>query len=646
MAQIVIGIAVLLIIIFGCYLFYRKRKKQTADTQVYTKPTMDMVLKRIKDELANITKETDMILTSDINYETIVRNKKRVDKNDRESVYGIPSAVEFMTGFCRTIIEEMFPTKEKILEVWDFENTQFMEPQLRWEILIYKLNKICGSNTIRYLEDNYKISELQEKKNYEYVNGEKVSTGTFKIREFDTIKLKYIFDREVVDKAYEDGSIMSYAECLDVFARIAFSMLRGNEEIDTLTHQTKDGFHFGASGSIRYKIEGKFDAPYKTTNSVWVQIDAKWVLFSFIDFKTVEKMKKIINQRVSYGSSATMTEKKPYKVCDGPDGSRRVAIRPGAGETWFYTERSFTLSVYKMRALLDKPYVSNWELPATLIMYLMKAEETTAFTGQQNTGKTSIMKGAVEFVEDKNIRVLEMAFELALRELYPWKDVFTVKPTEYVSSAQLQDLLKKTDSWMSMVGEVAEDIVAARMIQFCLIASAFTVFSHHGLDDIGLINGLTNSLVASGEYKDHRVAKSTVLDAIKNNVHLAFTDNKERVIEYISQIIKEDEVTSYPEIEELLVKARAALNEQNPNVLAECMIAYTMLTREYYTRTTDRVTFTSRKIIVFNKQTGAYEPNEWYTPEAFERICKKLNDEDRAGFIKFYKENWKKRGAA
>ena len=29
----------------------------------------------------------------------------------------------------------------------------------------------------------------------------------------------------------------------------------------------------------------------------------------------------------------------------------------------------------------------------------MKAEETTAFTGQQNTGKTTMMKSAIEYVD-------------------------------------------------------------------------------------------------------------------------------------------------------------------------------------------------------------------------------------------------------
>ena len=128
-----------------------------------------------------------------------------------------------------------------------------------------------------------------------------------------------------------------------------------------------------------------------------------------------------------------------------------------------------------------------------------------------------------------------------------------------------------------MVGEVAEDIVAARMIQFCLIASAFTIFSHHAKTDEDLINGLANSLVACGEYENHDVAMSTVLDAIKHNVHLDFKKDQ-RAIAFISEIVKLDEIAPYQEIRECKDATTA-------------LVQLTQLQREFYTRTTDRVRF-------------------------------------------------------
>jgi pilus assembly protein CpaF len=256
----------------------------------------------------------------------------------------------------------------------------------------------------------------------------------------------------------------------------------------------------------------------------------------------------------------------------------------------------------------------------------MRSGQTTGFTGQQNTGKTTMMKAAIEFVINLNIRVLEMSFELALREIYPSKNIFTVKPTDYITSSEIQDTLKKTDGWLSMVGEVAEDIVAARMIQFSLVGSDFTMFSHHGKDDDGLINGLANSLVASGEYENHEVAISTVLDAVKNNVHLAFIKG-ERVIEYISEIVKEDEIAPYPDI----------FSTDN---MTEALMQLVAIQKEYYTRRTDRVRFTSRQIIRFNQNTMSYEPGEWYTPETFKKMLNKMTRADQEAFIAFKNEYW------
>lgn len=519
MVQVILGVVVLIILGIGTYVIFKKRANEIPESSDYGKKTLEYLLRVVKNEIADAVKDNEVIMTSDANYEAVYRNKRRLADADRDSYYGIPSAVKVIKAFIRDVIQRELPTREDCLEVINFDDYLNLESQYKWELLLLRLQPVCGNKVIRYLEDNYSISALRVVDN---------GYSDKPIREFDYKLLDFIFTAEVVAKTPEGEQVVSYAEMLDVIAQVEFSNYRGFKMLDSLMRLEFDGLNFGSSGSIRYEIDGDFDIPYKTTNSVWVQIDAKWVLFSFIDFFNVNKMKTIINQLVSYGSSPPMAEKSPYKVTDGYDGSRRVAVRPPAGETWFFSCRKFTLSIYTMEALLNKVYVKNWELPAKLIYFLMKAEQTCPFTGQQNTGKTTLMKAAVEYIDDKNIRILEMSFELALREIYKCKNVLTVKPTDYVSSSQLQDLLKKTDSWVSMVGEVAEDIVAARMIQFCLVGSAFTIFSHHGKDDWGLINGLTNSLVASGEYHDHTVAMSTVLDAIKHNVHLGFTERRER----------------------------------------------------------------------------------------------------------------------
>lgn len=642
MVQIILGLITLGVLGAGTFFLYRMRKNERPDLDYVDRKSIDSLLGIVKREMAELIKDDDMIITNDIHFEAISRNRRRIETALTECIHGIKNAKRIVIAQIREIVERELPKERDVYDVIDFREMEFLEPYYKWEILIYKLKKrIPSGKVMHYLQDTYGI--VNERKVVDPIassNGD--DTHIVKRRLFDSLMLDQIFRKEITEP-------LTYNEMLDIISIVIFAKYKGVDVVDTLRELDVDGFHFGTSGSIRYKIDGNFEAPYRTENSIWVQINAMWCHFSFLDFYRESVMKRVVNQLVSWGNTAPMTEKSPYKVNDDAEGNRVTAIRPSSGECWACFVRKFSAGIYKVPLLLNKKtqevvseidghvikpaeeILHNWELPDRLIYFLMQAEETTPFTGQQNTGKTSMMKAGIDYTKPCNIRILEMSFELALREIYSDRDVFTCKPTDYVTSSQLQDLLKKTDGYMSMVGEVAEDIVAARMIQFCLIASAFTMFSHHGKDDPGLINGLTNSLVASGEYKNHEVARSTVLDAIKHNVHLDFKGGQ-RVISYISEIVKLDEIAPYPTLSKC------------DNVV-DAIEQLTKIQREYYTRRTDRVTFESRKIIVFNEETMTYEPNQWYTPETFKRMCSKMTPEVRKEFIAFYNKYWRNKAS-
>lgn len=604
---------------------YRARKNERPSAEYSSRVTIENLGELVSQELAELVRDDDLIVTNDKHFEALSYKKRTLAKALDECVYGVEKAKNVVLSHIRYIVERELPKEEDCLEVVEFNDMFYMDPNIQWEVLIYMVKKHHKSNPMAYLCDKYDLATEREIPN-------ELTGGTNMRCLFDAAFLSEVLEKEL------DGHVLTYNEMLDIITILVYRNRYGFGVVDTLRGLDVDGFNFGTSGSVRYVIDGTYNVPYRTTNSIWVQLKAKWIHFSFLDFMKEEEMKRIVNQLVAWGTTAPMTEKSPYKVNDGYDGARVTAIRPPAGECWACFVRKFSAGLYVKEKLLNKPHIKNWELPSTLMYYLMRGEQTTAFTGQQNTGKTSMMKAAMADVAMVNIRILEMSFELAIRELYPWKNVLTVKPTDYVSAANLQDLLKKTDGYLSMVGEVAEDIVAARMIQFCLIASAFTIFSHHAKTDADLINGLANSLVACGEYENHDVALSTVLDAIKNNVHLDFVKG-ERVVAFISEIVKLNEIEPYPDIPTLWNKVR----DENPtvgddNALATLVVAE--LNKEYYTRTTDRVRFTSRHIIEFNPETMTYEAKEGYTPEALRRILSKLKGGDRKNFIEWYRRNW------
>lgn len=625
MVQIVLTGVVLLVIALIVFLLYRARANERPSAEYQSCNTIEALGELVSQELAEAVRDDDLLITSDLHFQAVAHRKRSLAKALDECVYGVEKAKNIVLSSIREIVERELPEPEDCLEVVDFKDIYYTDYDIQWELLIYLVKKHHKAHPMEYLCEKYNLATERDVPN-------EITGGT---------NSRCLFDAEFLGRVLEDElgyRELEYNEMLDIITILVYRSRYGYGVVDTLRALDIDGFNFGTSGSVRYIIDGTYNVPYRTTNSVWVQLKAKWIHFSFLDFKSIEEMKRVVNQLVAWGTTAPMTEKSPYKVNDAHDGARVTAIRPPAGECWACFVRKFSSGLYVKEKLLNKPMIKNWELPSTLMYYLMRGEQTTAFTGQQNTGKTSMMKAAMADVAMVNIRILEMSFELAIRELYPWKNVITVKPTDYVTSANLQDLLKKTDGYLSMVGEVAEDIVAARMIQFCLIASAFTIFSHHAKTDADLINGLTNSLVACGEYENHDVAMSTVLDAIKNNVHLDFVKG-ERVIAFISEIVKLNEIEPYPDVPALWDKVkREAPAGTSDQALATLVL--TEMNKEYYTRTTDRVRFASRHIIEFNPETMTYEAKEGYTPEALRRICSKLKGDDRKNFIAWYRANW------
>ena len=613
MVQIILALVAVAVLGAVTYFIYRARKNERPSVEYTNRVTIEALGELVSQELSELVRDDDLMLTSDKHFEALSYKKRTLAKALDECIYGVEKSKNVVLSHIRWIIERELPEVQDCLEVVDFNDLYYIDPNIQWEVLIYMVKKKHKNDCMNYLCEKYELSVEKDVPN-------EITGGTNKRCLFDSNFLVEVLEKEM------GKATLDYNDMLNIITILVYRSRYGFGVVDTLRGLDIDGFNFGTSGSIRYVIDGMYNVPYRTTNSVWVQLKAKWIHFSFLDFGKEEEMKRVINQLVTWGTTAPMTEKTPYKVNDAYDGARVTAVRPGAGECWACFVRKFSSGLYSKEKLLNKKTVHNWELVSDLIYYLMRAEQTVPFTGQQNTGKTYMMKAAMADITMVNIRILEMSFELAIRELYPWKNVVTVKPTDYVTSSQLQDLLKKTDGYLSMVGEVAEDIVAARMIQFCLIASAFTIFSHHAKTDVDLVNGLANSLVACGEYENHDVAMSTVLDAIKHNVHLDFVKG-ERVVEHISEIVKLNEIEPYPEL------SKSGSVEEALDQLAK-------IQREYYTRSTDRVRFSSREIIKFNPETMTYEAKDGYTPGMLRNICNKLKGEDRKNFIEFYKKNW------
>ena len=235
---------------------------------------------------------------------------------------------------------------------------------------------------------------------------------------------------------------------------------------------------------------------------------------------------------------------------------------------------------------------------------IMDAINTIAVTGRRGSGKTTLMKAIMGYLPaDWNIRVLETAPELYLRETYPNREIYSVQETQYTSMEEFQDAYKKADSTVTVIGEVATDPVAARMIQLAMTGSLMTIFSHHANTAKDLVLTLRNSLVNAGGFSNMTTAERQVTDALKINIHLGFEDGK-RFIKRITEIRQFDEGIPYPD------------------------------------RQTDRISFSTHDILRYNKDTDTYEIGEAFSPYMYNRLYEAMPVADKTGFKEFMSYYW------
>lgn len=608
MANIALGLLFILIVITITVRFYLKRKKQTVFGKGYVINTFEELVTIVLRDFTEIIKPDRGLMKTSIEYEASLRNKSRIAQAARKCVYGEENARRTIIKVFHDIIASHLLTLESCYSIFNFEDLETLPPEIKFEILLYCLAPQYGKNAVKFLNDKYKWSSPRY-----------IAQSGLERREVDYALVDTMFKEQM---PYDS---LSYEQCIDVISILVYQNSKGYGKIDTLMQQNIDGLELGTVGAIRYRLLNA-NPDYVTERSCSIQLDAQWIHLSFINFGTVDEIKRLVLNVSNTEGSEALTIKRPTKVVDMYNGSRVTCIRPNVGATWGLFVRSFSAGVISVKKWLDKPEVKNWEIVDKLLFYLCQCTENTAVTGQQNTGKTTLMKGLIGYYPYFNIRVIEMSFELQLNEIYPDRNIFCTRNDEFTSATEVQDILKKTDGYLSMAGEIATNEVAANAMQFGLVASQATMFSHHGKDYMGLIEGLTNALLSSGQFNDRDSAQGLVLDVVKHNVHCDF-HKKLRVVDYIEEIVKGETIVPYQDIK-VSSDVVSAIDQS------------TALNREFYQRTTDRVRYTSRKIIRFNHETNTYEPYEWYTPERFAIMLDKMPDEHKAGFIQFYKDNW------
>lgn len=629
--QLLLSFLTLTILAIVTILAYNKRRFTRLEREHKEKMTLDSLLNEIKQDLVDMLKDDAIYGKSGEEWERMYRRQKRISKAMKDCVYGIEKDKIIVKDLIKGCIQSKLTTDEEIDTVIDLNNPN-IDPMIKWEIMAYYLRKDpkIGKGVIKYLFSKYHIDKVK----YE-IEDKHVPHYLWK-----TSELLTMYNNEIVPR----GPI-PYLDKLEIISTLLYEKYKGFGCIDTIRDMQIDGLNFGTSGSVLADILSKGRDVPKATASVWIYYSGKYIHAEFFDFRSEHEMRRVVQLICRYGNPGPLTEKRGYLVNNMYDQSRVLAVRPPVAECWAVFIRKFDLGgEMNLNKLIDplvmdpmtkKPMLDengqpkhkykNAQVPYKTIQYLMMGQVTCGFTGRQGSGKTTMMKYALGSADGRlTLRILEMTAELYLREVFYDRNILSLQETQWCTPAELQDALKKSDAAISIVGEVATDAVAARMIQMGQVASIFTIFSHHANRTEDLVQALTNSIVASSHgAATPDTVEPQVIDVIKIDVHLDYDVGGNRYIERITEIVRTENVKKYSHVD-----------KKNP--------LYSMAENQktYYEKTTDARRFVTRNILHFDTNTWTYVTDQFFSDALTNHILSRLPKEYIDEFIAFAEKYW------
>jgi pilus assembly protein CpaF len=612
---ILASVLAIVLIVFILYVRAKAKKQVVIEEDL---SSFDEVLDALKIYIVNLTKEDSIAsLDSDDDLKRLAKRKAQRKEALKNSVYGLDGAKLMVKEMIHLFLEDHMKP-EKIRQIIGLDRESEPNTNTMFEIIMYEYKKLYGRDALTkwILENGY------ERERPAVGIGRENDTAYY-ITKADLEESYFVLDYHLTD-----------AEVTDIFTTLLYQAYKGFGCIDTLAEMNVNGYNVGVSGSVMDAVNvnssqsGKenTEASSESTNALWLYFKGSYIHLQFLDFGSEDEIRRIIQLLIRWNSPGPLSAKRGYLVNTMHDKSRILAVRPPAGEMWAAFVRKFTLDIISPEALVIKPGVTDGELAIKLIEFLMRGQVTTAVTGRQGSGKTTLMKAIIAYMDPRyNIRVLEMAPEMYLREIYPNRNIYSVQETDTVSAESLQDALKKSDSSITIIGEVATDPVAARMIQLAMTGSLFTLFSHHANEAKDLVLTLRNSLVNAGGFDNMTTAEKQVTDVLKINVHLDFTPDGKRYIKRITEITQLEEGIPYPEFKK---------EEDSEEAIYE-------LNKEYYTRQTDRISFSTRDLLIYNTDTDTYEAKEEFSEGLYKKIREVLSKKEREEFEKFMAYYWR-----
>ncbi|BCN30242.1 pilus assembly protein CpaF [Anaeromicropila herbilytica] len=459
--------------------------------------------------------------------------KKELRRSLRNCAYGDRKAKIYVKDYIKEILIKKYGINESnINRLIAFDEQQYLTVEDQFDIMLYHRQNEYKNKALEHLIEQYNLDK--PKKN---------QLGD----------IYYEIDAKMIQNVYQKEQYhLDFIDKLEIVTQRIYERYKGNGVIDTIRDMKIDGISAGVSGiPENFEMEEilentKYSLSY---DSVWIFYKGKSIHLSFLSFGSYKELIRVCKNIYRYNSPGQLSEVTGYIVNEMKDGSRVAVARPPFCESWILFIRKFdTLLQEDIHHLITD---RNSNLPILIMKSLIKGCQVIGITGEQGSGKTTLLMSLIGFIHPTyNLRIQELSFELHARKIYPERNIVTFREVNGISGQEGLDFQKKTDGTVNILGEVASNPVANWLVQMSLVASLFTLFTHHAKTTRDLVISLRNALLLEGGFTNEYVATEQVIHAIRFDIHMRKSREGHRYIERITEIMpKSGEDMSNPHVE-------------------------------------------------------------------------------------------------
>ena len=620
--NIVLILAVVLVFVYLVYRNVQKKqneeveKQVNVDDQTYTLQKMTEYIKKRLDEITKINLY-DLGLTE----EELQRRKNKkyeLKKALKGCTYGDVNDKKYVKELIYDILSKEYGVDEtNISKSIPFDIPSLLTSQDKFDIILYMYKKEFGYEALTQIIKKYNLDKLK------YVAGD--------------AKPCYVITEDEINDIYEkEAFVLNFSDKLNIVVQRIYQHYKGYSSIDEVRDMNIDGVSGGVSGLPESFLSqvAQTDGDYlnevmehkvpRACDSIWIFFQGKSIRLAFLSFGTEAELKRVCQNIYKYNNPGQLSDTNGYKINEMKDGSRVVVVRPSFSETWAFFVRKFDVKRATLEQLITQPGKDD---AIALLKFLVKGARIVSVTGEQGSGKTTMLMGMIENIyETMNIRVQETAFELHLRKIYPTRNILTFRETETISGQEGLDVQKKTDGSVNIIGEVATDPVASWMIQAAQVASKFTLFTHHAKTFPDLVTALRNSMLRTGVFTDEKTAEEQVVQVLNFDIHLVKDFRGRRYIERVTECIPVEQKNEY------------TFDFRKEKTLEGKFEKFFDNATHYFTQVTNKQLYTYRNVLEYHD--GEYVVTNKITDHNIQEMRLNMDDKDLEDFDKFIEDHW------